>query len=536
MKDKLESAEYNELEKKLYNNTSLMLSDTLHNKLKLFEKYTNLYNFLKNEKVYKNLSCYYSVLPQQVLRCVESAWSSYFKLLEKWNTDLNYQMNFNRPNMPRIRKTRKEYMLKIPGEFLNNERMAKGIVRHFQNSKKINSVQKRNGKVINKHTTYELKLPPIFQSHFKNFPLIQTTINDISQIIEVRIIPETHYYMFEIVYVKDKPEADELDPSRALAIDFGVNNLATMVTNFGTIPLIIRGRLLKSHNQYVSKISKLFQQQYHCETLGMSMIRRKREAFIDYFLHKASHLIIEYCREQHISKIAIGYNTLWKSEINMTRRNNMNFYSIPHLKLVNLIKYKAELLGIEVRLVNEAHTSKCSALDFEPIEHHDLYLGTRGITLKGLEKKYNIIKGSPEYKTYNARGLFRSKDGFIIHSDINGAFNIGRRAFPELFNPNTMTFSIRNYIELMEIKNANNENYLALMHILKKMKSESNVEESQEFVFLRKVMMMNPRVIPIDIILNRNYNFKNKKLGEPLKIKNEKTKYDSTSLDRFKYP
>jgi putative transposase len=48
--------------------------------------------------------------------------------------------------------------------------------------------------------------------------------------------------------------------------------------------------------------------------------------------------------------------------------------------------------------------------DSESIEHHDEYEGKR-------------IK----------RGLFRSSEGTIINADVNGAYNIGRKAFPNLF-------------------------------------------------------------------------------------------------------
>ena len=49
----------------------------------------------------------------------------------------------------------------------------------------------------------------------------------------------------------------------------------------------------------------------------------------------------------------------------------------------------------------EFHTSKCSAIDNEPVKHHNEYAGKR-------------VK----------RGLFQSKDGILINTDINGAINI----------------------------------------------------------------------------------------------------------------
>jgi len=63
----------------------------------------------------------------------------------------------------------------------------------------------------------------------------------------------------------------------------------------------------------------------------------------------------------------------------MRQKDKQSFAYIPFLKLIEMIKYKAELVGINVVIVGESHTSKCSAVDFEPIEHHETYLGQRGI-------------------------------------------------------------------------------------------------------------------------------------------------------------
>jgi putative transposase len=73
--------------------------------------------------------------------------------------------------------------------------------------------------------------------------------------------------------------------------------------------------------------------------------------------------------------------------------------------LINQIKYKAEEKGINVILQEESHTSKCSFLDDESVEHHDHHVGKR-------------------FKC----GLFRSAGGIIINADVNGAYNIIKKA------------------------------------------------------------------------------------------------------------
>ena len=82
--------------------------------------------------------------------------------------------------------------------------------------------------------------------------------------------------------------------------------------------------------------------------------------------------------------------------------------------MIKMLEYKGKLIGMEVVKQNESHTSKCSALDFEEICHHKTYL---------CQKK--------DGKGRITRGLFISKKGFKIHSDINGALNIMRKCKPD---------------------------------------------------------------------------------------------------------
>jgi transposase len=77
---------------------------------------------------------------------------------------------------------------------------------------------------------------------------------------------------------------------------------------------------------------------------------------------------------------------------------------IPIAKLVKMIEYKAKLLGLEVAKVKETYTSGVSAYDLEPLaeEYYD---------------KSRRVK----------RGLFRTNEGHLVNSDINGSLNILRR-------------------------------------------------------------------------------------------------------------
>src|SRR5579875_894356 len=105
-----------------------------------------------------------------------------------------------------------------------------------------------------------------------------------------------------------------------------------------------------------------------------------------------------------------GYNPEWKQAINIGKRNNQNFVNIPHARFIDMLTYKAELVGIRVIITEESYTSKCSFLDNEPIGKHENYAGKR-------------VK----------RGLFRAADGRLINADVNGSANIIRKVAPNAF-------------------------------------------------------------------------------------------------------
>ena len=92
-----------------------------------------------------------------------------------------------------------------------------------------------------------------------------------------------------------------------------------------------------------------------------------------------------------------------------------------------MIEYKCEEVGIEVKLIQESYTSKCSTFDDEPSCKHCKYCGKR-------------IK----------RGLFQSRNG-LINADVNGSLNILRLGI----NKN---FKIENKFNPIRIKNINELN------------------------------------------------------------------------------
>ena len=223
---------------------------------------------------------------------------------------------------------------------------------------------------------------------------------------QIRLKPYESYIKVEIVYEREIGQAD-VDKSKYAAIDLGIDNFATMVTDDGCI--IFNGRYIKSYNNYFNKkLSKLQSvKDYQGIKRSTKRIRRlyeRRDLYFEDVFHKVSRAIVDKLVELRIGTLAVGYNVGWKSRTDMGAKSNQHFVQIPFARLVCYLRYKCALVGISFVVHEESYTSKCDALAFESIGRHDVYLGRR-------------IR----------RGLFQSSCGKLINADQNGALNILRK-------------------------------------------------------------------------------------------------------------
>ncbi len=378
--------------KDLYNQALFLIKKTYetesNNGRKKWMRYDELYENLKDSENYKTLPAQSA---QQVLKLLDKNWKSFFKSIRQWR--LHPEDFLKKPEPPKYKPKDGEILV---------------IFTNQQCRIKRNKETNKSELVFPKEV-----LPPVIVDGQR----VPVKIN------QVRLIPlskfKSYNYTIEIVYEKEIEDA-QLHKDRIMAIDLGLRNIVTVVTNIGLRPFIVRGGVIKSINQYYNKQRAAFQQMnaiygIKYETKHLQKLRRTRNNKINDLFHKLSRAIIQYCVRWGIGTIVIGYNEGWKQHCNMGKRNNQNFVNIPFNRFVNEIQYKAALLKLAVVQVHEDHTSKCSFLDNEPIEHHKEYVGQRGVYVNGKV----------------CRGLFKTKEGKIINADVNGAFNILRRAFPE---------------------------------------------------------------------------------------------------------
>lgn len=291
------------------------------------------------------------------------------------------------------------------------------------------------------NTICKIKKSEVKDEYILRFPKTKLTLNlgntEFLQykLKQVQIVPIANYYEVLLVMddgkVENKPSEETglfREVNRIIGIDLGIDNLAAISNNIGLTPIVIKGKTIKSHNQWFNKKNAELQSYIDTNTENIhngfnakeqqDLIFAYRERFFRDIFHKVSKYIINYCIENNIDTIVIGKNKQQKQDINLGRHNNQNFCSIPHQQLVNYITYKAYREKINVITTEESYTSKASFLDNDNIP----------VYKKGDDTKYTF-SGHRRY-----RGLYVSSNGTLLNADINGASNIIRKAVPTAFN------------------------------------------------------------------------------------------------------
>lgn len=289
---------------------------------------------------------------------------------------------------------------------------------------------KKDGRKVAIFTNQACKVKTIDNKHCLIFPKTKLVLelgeigSKINKLKEVKIIPKSNYYVIDIINEVSKSVVSE-DSNRIIGIDLGVNNFATIANNIGLTPIIIKGGILKSKNQFYNKNRAYYYgilRQGMSQTEGLFTSKRlqnldtKRHYFIKDFFHKASKRIITYCIENKIDTIIIGKNKGWKDNIIMRKDVKQSFAGIPYNLFISILFYKANEKGIKVIETEESYTSKASFLDEDFIPTY----GVDDSTAKFSGRRIS-------------RGMYKTKDGTLINADCNGAYNIIRKVFPKAY-------------------------------------------------------------------------------------------------------
>lgn len=227
------------------------------------------------------------------------------------------------------------------------------------------------------------------------------------KIKEIRLLPRynTRFFELEYVYAKE-PIPTDLDITKYLGIDLGLNNFATCYSTDGA-SYIINGKGIKAYNQWWNKQKSKLQSQYDLQGIKfgkkMAYLLQNRKNKMNNFLNQSVNTIIKSCIEQKIGNIIIGKLEGIKQNALLGKKNNQHFQSIPYSFFKQKLESKCELYGIEYKEVSESYTSqtccRCGQVRKSNRKHRGLY----------------VCKQCKN----------------VVNADSNGAINIVKKVFPE---------------------------------------------------------------------------------------------------------
>lgn len=346
-----------------------------------FLKYEKNYTLLKNSPNYKVLN---SNMAQQILKEVDGSFQSFFGLLKLVKQGKYAFMGCKLPHyLPKD-----GYTTLIIGfvRLKGNQ-----LILPFSNSFK------------KTHKSVEITIPPI---------LLDKTIK------EIRIILKANARFFEIQYIYEAECIQRnLNTNNALALDLGINNLVTAVSNSGQ-SFIIDGKRLKSINQWFNKenarLQSIKDKQHFSRkpTNRQKAVARNRNNKVNDYMNKTVRRVIDYCIINNIGTLVVGYNETFQHNSHIGKQNNQNFVNIPYGQLRNKLEYLCKLNDIVFVKQEESYTSKSSFWDRDNI----------------------LVYNADNPKEYQfsgkrlQRGLYKTASGKIINADVNGALNIMRKS------------------------------------------------------------------------------------------------------------
>ena len=365
-------------------------ANNLYNQCVYFTTHSkNLSEDLKNlDKVMKKFpdehdnyrSFGYTRCAQQILRLFQRSLRNYFTAIKDYKKHPTKYAG--RPSFPKFRKSGERFQ----------------VIFTNQSTRLINNV-------IN-----------IAPKTFENKLSIKLRTRSVKKICQVVFTPRNDYFLVYVIYEVEDVAISQTS-NKVAAIDVGLSNLATVTFSEEDDPILYRSDLTKINHDFnrltADYVSILKKTQNKDTSKRRKRYSEKYSGLIEDRLHKISRAIINDLSHRGVSTVIVGKNTGQKIGNRLK-----NFVQVPLFRLINMIKYKAELAGITFIQVNESYTSGTSFLDNE--------LPTNEYYDKSRRK---------------SRGLFLSGNSRRINADVNASFQIMKKIYREFAYTNSVKYA-----------------------------------------------------------------------------------------------
>jgi IS605 OrfB family transposase len=249
---------------------------------------------------------------------------------------------------------------------------------------------------------------------------------------EVKLLYDMDWIEFQVVYEKEI-NVQSIGVYQA-GIDIGLDNLVSVVSDNPELrSFIVSGKELKSYNRWWNKKvaeirshmdrilnmikeerdeekRKSLEKHYLCLKRYLWNLYKARDRKLDTWMHQVTRRLADLLYETGHRIVYVGKNAIDKNGISFSKVVNQNYVYIPHRKLVNMLRYKCEELGIQVVEVDERYTSKASPISDDVVSVQS--------------KKKNGEEAQFSGKRV-CRGLYKDlKLNKVFNADLVGAMNI----------------------------------------------------------------------------------------------------------------
>jgi putative transposase len=198
------------------------------------------------------------------------------------------------------------------------------------------------------------------------------------------------------------------DHGEVAGVDLGEVHIAAVTTS-RRHALVVSGRMLRSCKQGRNKRHAALQERLsRCQPnsrRSRRLLKRKAQISAKLYrqqrdlLHQAAWKVVDFCRAEGVSRIAVGDVRDIQTEVSLGKWTNQKISQWPHGQFARYLREKAARLGIVVEWIDEAYS-------------------TRTCSHSG-----HVQSSSPRGRRFRCSGC-----GARIHRDVNGANNICSKA------------------------------------------------------------------------------------------------------------
>lgn len=343
------------------------------------ESMPNWYDQKKSFKENEHYKMLMAQSSQDLLKDLDSAWKSYFELVRK----------NKKANPPSYKKYGQHTSVKYAHHSFKI--LTNNVIR-FSLPSKLKQI------VLDK---FNVKLDYFYIK-------LKLKIDDAKYISITHIKPG----MFRIcISYKCRNIKYKEDNGRHIGIDLGVSNLFAVYDN-NCSSFIINGSSFKNTIYYFSKKIAHYQKILKASYLKnnpkkafsskrIAELYRTKAARVNYLLHASTKKIVDYCQKNSVTVVAIGDMKGIKNNCSFGHVSKQQFYSVAFARIVEMLQYKLDNIGVKLVKVNEAYSSQCPPYSLNVSSAYG--------------SKYRRKK----------RGLYKYKKK-IYNADSLGAFNILR--------------------------------------------------------------------------------------------------------------